>query len=461
MKIYRAGCAGQRRRQIIRILARRATLLLSLLFPEAVLARTESEPRVASGPTTITQEERAREADPATGVVDAVILIEETRRLETSFGRAKVWYHARAKVLSETGVRLATVEIPNVDGKTKVQKWWGHVLLPSGAAFTLPEEKLEDKVDPTTGERSITAKFSRAVPGCVLDWGYVVTGTRVPAFEIVPLQREWFVDRLRYRWRRIGSSDDSTHIGGYQVQHPTPGLDVTRDNQGALLSAERLPSIATDPDGRIASLALWTLHPISIPDGSLVVLSKVEEQFWSDRASRIETQVADFAGSPERLRRALETIPFPPGGDVDERLRFAYAWIDENVQRRPGKWTGIPGIGAVRTKGRADKVLAAREGGEIDRTLTFVAVARGLGAEASLILATDATAWPWDRGMLLVEQFSHALVEVRVPGATPVLVAMGSGLPYGEIPAVLSGGKALKATKAGAQFVEIPKAGGP
>lgn len=399
-------------------------------------------------------EEKARGEDPAPGGVGAVILAEETKRVETSPGRAKVWYHQRAKIVSEEGLRLAAIEIPDVDEETKVETWWGRVVTPAGKVSRLKQDKLRDRLDPDSGERSIGGRLPGAAVGCVVDWGYELTGARFPLFEVVRLQREWPVDRLTYRWRRAGTPNVAGAVGGYRLQHAEPGMSVTHDGQGGVLRAERVPAAGK------ASLALWQPRPHALTDSALAGWDRAVESFWNDEAGRIERRAVRFAGRPKRLRTAIDAARLAEGVDPDERLRAAYAWIDANLKGRASLLSGTPAIAARRVSGRADLVLTARVGTPIQRVLCFLAVARALGADASLVLATDRSAWTWDRFMLLSEQFSHALVELRVPGAETVFVAPGSGLPYGQIPPAVAGGKALRVGADRAEAIELPGIGG-
>lgn len=106
-------------------------------------------------------------------------------------------------------------------------------MAPAGKVSRLKAEKLSDRIDPDSGERSIRGSLPGAAVGCVVDWGYLLTDARFPLFDVVKLQREWPVDSPTYRWRREGA------IGGYRVPQATRGMSVTRDRRDGALRAGR------------------------------------------------------------------------------------------------------------------------------------------------------------------------------------------------------------------------------
>lgn len=430
----------------------RAIPLLILLAATAPAAALAEELSVGPGSETMTAEEQALAANPETGIQDAVILLEETERVQTGPHDAKVWYHLRAKVLSEAGLRLANVRIPDLREGSDLDRWWGRVIRPDGTAKILRQTKLVDQIDPETGERSITGVLPGVVPGSILDWGYSVSGARLRAFEVIPLQREWFVGQLRYRWRPTADR------GGIQLDHPGTRAWITPSTRGGVLvSAEGLAPFVPGPaeTDRPVSLVLYDAHPVrSVSE--LVPPDYYDKQFWNDKAKWLEGRASRFAGSRKHLMEQVRAMLLPEGVELPARLQAAHAWIEAHVRPVPSVSSDDPASAVRKTKRKAFDVLTSGSGSPIERKLCFLAIARALGAEASLVLTTDRREWTWDTTIQVVEQFSDALIVVRTPGEPPVFVSLDQGIPYGQVPAETAGTSGLEATKDGAVTVKIP-----
>ena len=108
-----------------------------------VLAKPRTDLRVEPGPQVISAEERAIEPDPSSGAEHAVILLEETDRIEDELRDSRTSYHVRAKILSNEGRDLANVEIPYMARDGVLRRWWGRTILPDGTVRELKEEELD------------------------------------------------------------------------------------------------------------------------------------------------------------------------------------------------------------------------------------------------------------------------------------------------------------------------------
>lgn len=90
--------------------------------------------------------------------------------------------------------------------------------------------------------------------------------------------------------------------------------------------------------------------------------------------------------------------------------------------------------------------------------LTYMGLVRRLGAEAALVLASDRTRSDWHPNLLSTDQFDEILVAVRAPGDPDemmTLVDPCSGLPFGEIPWWVTGGKAPMTTPSGFRPIDL------
>jgi hypothetical protein len=104
-------------------------------------------------------------------------------------------------------------------------------------------------------------------------------------------------------------------------------------------------------------------------------------------------------------------------------------------------------------------ILEKAEGRPWQIDLGFLGMARALGAEAYLVLASDRRDHDWNPGLLALDQFEEGLVALRSPDDPESRVTFadpGSGLPYGEIPFWVSGARALLTSPKGGKEILLP-----
>ncbi len=437
---------------------RRFPSLRRLLFGVAlaampILARPPTDLSVEPGPSVISTEEKAIEPDPAHGAEHAVILLEETDCVEDALRPSRTSYHLRAKILSSEGRGLANVEVPYIARDGRLKRWWARTLLPDGTVRELKEEELDHQSMMKTawGEvRALKGALPAVVPGCVIDYGYVLEEASVVPFRPVELQREWFVRELRYRWKPAKSLPASFRV------RRTEGKDVrvTKGTGEILVVGRNLPPVAEEPfmppdqDVR-ASAVFYYLSP------------NADDDFWNMEAKRIERRVRFHIGNLDRFRTSMGAMSLPAEADLKARVRAAYEWIAAHVQntslRSSEEMEGLDEDDDEEEETwNVRQVLLDRKGEGRQLDILFIAAARALGAEANLTLVTDRRQGLWDPQLFSMDQFATSLVAVRAPGEpekSAVFADPGSGLPYEEVPWWAAGSTGFMATKDGARSV--------
>src|SRR5438093_1066969 len=97
--------------------------------------------KIGPGPSVISEEEKAIQADPANGLQDGVVLVDEGEWTENLGMNSDYTYHFRAKILSNEGRDLANIEMPwNMD-ESGLYEWWGRTILPDGTVLELPKDQ--------------------------------------------------------------------------------------------------------------------------------------------------------------------------------------------------------------------------------------------------------------------------------------------------------------------------------
>jgi hypothetical protein len=439
-------------------------IFLAGLAAASVWAKPPSELEIKPGPSTISPAEAAIVADPSAGSQHGVILVEETVRNEniggTSLGARPAYeisHHTRAKILSAEGRSLADVEIPGLRFDSDLRTWWGKTILPDGTVLELKEEDLKRQSLVQEGMRrirTVKAALPGVVPGCVIDYGYVVDGNGYFPIERVVLQKQWPVKLVRYKWIPSGllaSSYVTAHLEGKNVE-------IKPDRGSVLVTAKDLAPVADEPN----------MMPVEEVRPTVTLYysnsSEKPDEYWNAMAKSVESELKRFTGNGSAIRAAIASMQLPPEGSLPSRLEAAYEWLSLNVTN-----TGL--MSAEQEEAydseqyddslTAKSVLAAKRATPRQHDFLFAGVARALGLEANLVFATDRSSKFWSRGLKSMSQFWYTLVAVRAPGEPDdkiVFVDSGSGLPYGVVPWRATGVATFVCTQKGAQSLTVPPA---
>jgi hypothetical protein len=433
---------------------RPALVLFLGLCVQVVSAKPKTSIEVDAGPKGISQEESAIQPDAASGSEHGVILIEETDRNEDNGVETETSFHLRAKILSNEGRDLANVEIP-YSRDTRLVKWWGRTLLPDGTVLELPESRIERQaIVKTVGAEvgAMKAVLPGVVPGCVIDYGYVVRQSTYDPFLEVDLERNWPIRRLRYRWQPYHVLSAAYRPRGVEGRK----IEITRDGHSVLIVGNDLAAAKSEPmmppQHEVRASVTFYYYPA---DAHLT-------DYWNVEAKRVERQVRTFNARKEPIEDALASMHLPPEADLPTKLKAVYDWIGtslKNSGRLSAEEVEEADEDETKDVNTAKRVLEAKEGTPRQLDQLFIGMARRLGAEANLVLATDRTRRYWDTELRSMLQFGATLVAVRSPGEPDekaVLVDVGSGLPYGEIPWWMTGIKGFLAAGEGARPISLP-----
>jgi len=432
-----------------------ACVVAACLWFHPASAKGKTELRVGPGPTVMSPEEKAIQADPAAGIEHAVILLEETERDEDLGTQMETAFHLRAKILSNEGRDLANVEIPFDRRGTKLRQWWGRTIQPDGTVLELPESRLERQSMVRSGGsemQALKAALPGVVPGSVIDYGYVLREEGYVPYERIPLQRKWPIRELHFRWKPYSSM-----AGAYRLVQ-TETLDVDGDiAKGAILvNGRNLPPVTEEPLMPPWHEVQAALVVYYVPRGTSF------DDYWEDMGKSMSLVLKPLMGKKRSLGQALAAMNLDPQGNLDEQLRAAYAWIDANIAR-----TGLRTFEELQAASRDQpekgdpvaNLLSTREGSAFQIQLFYIGVARALGADAHLVFVPDRTVNIWDQDTKTLSQFDSTLVVVRSKGAADeevIVIDPGSGLRYGEVPWRFSGVYGMMITKSGARPIEVP-----
>jgi len=442
-----------------------ALALLVFTAPSLAAGKPSSRSSIVPGPGVITDEEAAIAPDPAIGAEHAVILVEETEQDDSAL-QPLTRYHLRAKILSNEGRDLANVKIPILHPGGHLTEWWGRTMTPDGGRMEIPLDMLKETTAQKTGRweyRYLSATLAGVEPGCVIDYGYTYRDTYNRLVYILPrsiirlpLERPWAVREFHYRWTPSGAAAPAATV----KRETNLAVTVTREGKDFVVHAKDLAPVVEEP----AMPADYEVHS-AVTFYYVFIPGKNVDDYWKTVGLWIEDEAKTFNSYIPPLDNAIRDMHLAPDATLKARLMAAYDWMNVNVRNTSLK--SAEELEVARDKksdrlGTAGKILKKQEGDVFQIALTYMGLARQLGADASLVLASDRTVGDWHPNLLSTDQFDDALVAIRAPGDPPekaVVVAPSSGLPFGQIPWWTSGGKAFETLPTGSLRVDLPYAG--
>jgi hypothetical protein len=363
--------------------------------------------------------------------------------------------HVRAKILSNEGRDLGNVEIPLRDEGSKLVKWWGRTIHPDGTVDELPMDKLQEQTISQRGRHSrkvLKGLLPAIEPGCVIDYGYRRSDRSWSPVVRVRIEDRWPVRQIIHRWTPISGLTPAATL------RKEANLDavLTREGNSYVLKARNVPAGIDEPlmPPEYETRSAATFYYIYFN-------TKGSTDFWNAIAEWIEQQVHAFGSFNVPVFRAIDKMAIPADADLDRKLRTAYDWLAKNTKAAERQSIEEMELGTKKSVEKfrtAGAVLSAGTGTAFQLDLLYISLARALGAEAEMVLASDRTSHDWHRNLLTLDQFDESLVAVRPRGAPPeqaVVLDAGSGLPYGEFPWWVAGGKAMVVAANGARDIQL------
>jgi hypothetical protein len=197
--------------------------------------------------------------------------------------------------------------------------------------------------------------------------------------------------------------------------------------------------------------------------------------FWDAVAKEEERDVREFLKDDVPLREALASLSLPADAPLPEKLSAVYSWVgtfrnwsrltaeqaQERAAEREQELQNEKRSAFVhrRQVGSLADILSRKEGYGKGLDHLFIGMARLLGAQASLVLASDRVSDTWERTLLNRNQFSDTFVAVRSPGEpleSATFVDPGSGFPYGVVDWRYTATRVMVATPEGARDAIVP-----
>ena len=406
--------------------------LLTMTFPSVSTAKKKVL-AIGPGPAVMSEEEKSIEIDVEAGVEHGVILVEEYERDEDLGRDMKSWFHRRAKILSNEARDLANIEITLDPTKDKLVKFWARTILADGTVLEMDEDDLERQTvaEGRGGLKVVTLKAALpgVVPGCVLDYGWILLEAGYTPYDKVDIQLRWPIREFSFRWKPYQGFP-----AAYLMMNDD-GLDIQATTKRDIqIVAHNLPPIVAEP----------LMPPDHLVRAGVIVYYLPSDtnfdSYWKDISREFDDYVRKSAKS-RSVDAAIAEIGLPPEGSPMDRAQALYDWFGANLKR-----TGLLSFEeAQRDKDKDDDdkgrdlvgpLFESREGSRFAMNAAYIAIAKKMGFDAYLVGVADRTENYWTNQLFSMKQFETYLVAVRVAGATEggTVIDICSGLPFGEVP---------------------------
>ncbi len=473
-----------------------AAIAIALLVPAALAATPKTRLEFKQGPREITEAERATAADPARGIDGAYVYVDLNEWTHKTPFEARSSRRVRAKVLSEEGLAVADIVVPYAGNDINVIWFWAFAVLPDGTVREVQREELvyepilerqQDKVGRLRG------RIPDVVPGSIVEIGYDVEMRRFTRPPRTTLRGPWFIERFAYRWvpfpelypeyfsrgaeiylgsfaariadRPLGRDPDSKagrpmmpafYVGrGEGVE-----TKVERDMDAVLVEASNLPPFAARPlEPARESLTGVVAFFYSFED------SRSVEDFWIAETRGEVREIERFTKKTKRLSNLIVEMGIKNPSSLEEKLARIHGWLQANVTivGEDAELTETPFYVGIHQRGgdrSANDVIEDKRGTAEEVRLTFLALAKLVGASCEVIRVTDRRERYWEPAYRSFEQFDATLTIVRGRGrdtsASPLIIDAASRLPFGIVPWYYTGAPGALLTEQGPVEFRVP-----
>jgi hypothetical protein len=398
----------------IDLLFRNAFLFLFMASP-ALLAAQFQQP---------TNNELKMTADPkAPGAAAVYLNIEDI----TDDARHYRSYYARIKVLQEKGKDLATVEMPYMQGFSKVTDIQARTIHADGTVIPLV-----GKPDDLLTTRTADLKLGRKVfnlpsveVGSILEYYFQLHYDYLasPFWEI---QRPYFVHKARYVFTPFNA-----FLTGTQDQTNMYVVDGHGARESTLMWLSRLPpgvTIKSEVSGR-RSVELTDVPPAPgeewmPPMHSFLyrvrfyyTSATTPGVFWVDEANHWSKDVDHFAEPTNLIKQAAAGLIAASDPDLEKakKLYKAVQALDNTDFSRKKTESELKQLKLKPTK-RAEDTWSQKNGSSEDIALLYLALLRGAGLTAYAIKVVDREQGIFDPTYLSFGQLDDTLVILSLGG---------------------------------------------
>jgi hypothetical protein len=394
-----------------------------------------------------TDEELKMTADPkAPGAAAVYLNVEEIANDPMHYQT----FYARIKILQEKGKELATVEVPYVQGNSKITDIKARTIHADGTVIPL-EGKPEDLVSSKTITKDGKVQHNRTVftlpsveVGSIIEYRYDLryddNHYSSPFWEI---QRPYFVHKAHYAF-----SPFKGFLPGAENATSSYLIDSNGHAINSMIWWEVLPpGVKMAPNIRgTYSVDVTDIPPI--PDEEWMppinsFLYKVlfyymsafdSQDFWNSTAKRWSKDVDHFAEPSGPIKNAVAGLVAPADTDQD-KARKLYKAVQalDNTDYSRSRGTAEMKQLHLKVAKRAEDTWAQKSGSSEDIALLYLAMARAAGITGYAMKVVDAERGIFTSQYMSIDQLDDTIVILVIGGKEVTLDPGEKMCPYGLV----------------------------
>jgi Domain of Unknown Function with PDB structure (DUF3857) len=432
----------------------RFVLLILLLAASSPLGTAPARASVSDWPP-IASDELAMKDNPASPGAAAMVLYREEIVNNKDFTED---YYYRIKIFTEDGKKRADVEVPFVKGYVDIKNIQARTIHPDGQVIPFDGKTL-DKLLVKAGEVKVQAKtftMPDVSAGSIIEYRYRI---QFPSLYYLNsnwhVQEDLFTKRAHFvfiptaagttaglLWRKINLQD----ISPQQQKDGSWTLDVN-DIVGLPEEDYMLP--VDELRGRVEFSYTREEHP------------KEAKAYWDLVAKNWASNEETFIGKHSEVRdEATKTVATGDSPELMLRKLFARAQKIHNVDFDLGKTTQEAKRDDTKANSNVQDVLKRGSGntGDVDRF--FIAMAQAVGFDSGLVFVAPRSKMRFHPEMQDRSELSDYLVWVHAGDKDYFLDPGRAFCSFGMLPWYETNLTAMRPTKQGAVFMQIPAAAG-
>jgi hypothetical protein len=339
----------------------------------------------------------------------------------------KEFVYSRIKILTDSGKRFATVEIPMI-GKASVTDLYARTVHPDGSITEFNDQPFEKLVLRGHGVRIRVRAFTLAqvTPGSIIEYRYELHyGDRDLQ------QHEWILQHNLFAIKEHFFLRFDKH---YAIEWVAPhGLDKTPDKDtkaGTLqMDIENVP--AFDPEDQMPPESAYRLN---IKFFYTSPYTGSPSAYWFETGQWWSRGIDYFIGDHKEIREAAQEAV---GGEKnsEKKLQRLYARAQQirNLTYERERTSREQKQEQLKEPKNVVDILKHGYGDRSDITIFFVAMAKSLGFSASVVLVSSRETGFFDRDMLSFGQLDSQIALVRLNGKSIFLDPGTRFCPYGVL----------------------------
>lgn len=368
-------------------------------------------------------------------------------------------YH-RIKILSEKGRKWADVEIPAATG-ISIKDLKARTIRPDGSIVDFTGKPFDKTLVKAHGFKVLVKSFTlpEVGVGSIIEYKYRLQFEQTLTSDVWTLQHDLFTVRENFSFKALSIPGRhiawvNLHVTQEQRAQETKGgrVELELQNVRAFESEEYMP-----PEGSYKPSVHFFYLSSDIKTGSG---GETVDSFWQLVGKIYYEAIEKFIGNSKEARQAAaeaigtETTP-------ENKLRKLYARAQQirNLSYERERTEKEMKRENLKENEGVGEILRRGYGDHSDIVMTFVAMARAAGFDASVIWVSDRSREFFVKEVLSPRQLRREIADVKLNGQDFYLDPGTKYCPYGLLPWRQTSTTALKPEKKYSTFITLPSFG--